>query len=225
MKSRSASWQRRAVTKSVAVVGGVVALACTTGTAYADTPCTMRTTTQSFSWIGDYNKYFAAPNGAFETSADGINAPEWVHTGGSRLYSNYQNPWYINGSSHNRAAFVPASGTLTSAWFCANADEDSIRFFIAPQSQQSRIELTMTVSNGVSQTSKVATMDPSSWTSYRVSSNGWYWRYTPRFMLPDLRDVNGQQWVKLKFRVYPSDGVSVAGAFVDDIMVDPWRTG
>lgn len=224
MQRRAVSWRRRAASWSIGVVGAVAALAIGPATASADSPCTMRTTAQPFSWLGDLNKYFVAPNGTFENSPDGITAPEWTAVGGSRLYSNFQNPWLINGTAHNRAAWVPKGGTLTSGWFCANADEDSMRFFITPQSQQSRIELTMNVSNGVNQISKTVVLNPWSWADYKISKNGWYWNYTPRIMFPDLRDVNGQQWVQLKFRVFASDGTSVAGTFIDDIMVDPWRT-
>ncbi len=222
-RNRSLNWRRRGAKWSVGVVA-LAALAIGPGTASADTPCSTRATSQPFVAMGDSNRYFVAPNGRFEDSADGVSATEWSHTGGSRLDSGFQNPWYINAASDAQAAWIPRGGTLTSAWFCANSDEDSIRFFVSPQTASSRLELTMTVSNGVDQTSTTTVLDPWSFGDATVADNGSSWFYSPRLMLPDLRDVDGRQWVQLKFRTISSMRRSYAGIFVDDIMVDPWRS-
>lgn len=173
-------------------------------TSFADVPCSTRTTKAYFSPWGDTNQYFPAPGGTFEGSANTAFA------GGAKVVAD-QEPWKVAGSTHAKAAQIPAGGSVKLEKFCVNSDEDSLRlFYKKPGVAGSALWIHVRVTSGVNVATNELTVDG--------STAGW--AVLNRMMLPDIRDASGRQWVEITL------GTRNAAATwrVDDVMIDPWRT-
>ena len=191
---------RLTVALAVAASGLVVA---TSQVATAAIGCSTRTTTRPFKAWGDNNAYFVAPGGTFESSVG------WTGSSLSRAAGN--EPWKINGSGHGYSLKIGARGQAKSAQFCVNSDEDSMRlFFKSPGVSGASLKLHIEVISGVNR----ATND------YDINGSTAGWALMQRIMLPDIRDASGQQYVSITLT---AQGTS-ATWYVDDVMIDPWKS-
>ncbi len=187
------------ITSTTVAAGGIGA-----GGVDAAENCTTRSTKQAFSQWGDSNQYFTVTNGTFESGTGG-----WTLTSGVTT-KNDQATWKVNGASHSKALSIPGGGSAEAPFMCVNSDEDSMRFFYrnptgnGSANLQVKIEVKSDLGQAVN-----------TWT-VGTSSTGW--NVSPRIMLPNLRDANGQQWIRLSFTSINTPAAWV----VDDVMIDPW---
>ncbi len=197
----------------MAATVGALTLAIGAPAAQADTPCQDRSTSAAFSFVGDSNQYFAAPNGSFDTTA------EWSHYG-SWMANGVGSPVNLARGIYTRSDYMPAGSTTTSTWTCVRGNEDTIRFLVKPSGANGNLKLRLYVSdpnayNGMSY--KDVVISPTSpGTPYGAS--GWY--VTPRISIPWSPYWDNTQWILFQFS---SEGTS-GGWYVDDMMIDPWRT-
>ena len=191
---------RLTVALAVSATGVVVASGEVANAAIA---CGARTTSKPFTAWGDNNAYFAAPDGTFESSVG------WTGRSLSRVAGN--EPWKINGSGHGYSLKIAAAGQANSAQFCVNSDEDSLRlFYKSPGVSGASLKLHIDVVSGVNR----ATND------YDIGGATAGWALMQRIMLPDIRDASGQQYVTITLTAQGTN----ATWYVDDVMVDPWKS-
>lgn len=205
---------RRPLTTVVTAALAAVALGLGAPAAYADTPCQDRTSHGAFAFAGDSNQYFAQPNGNFDTNA------EWTHYG-SRIVDGVNSPVNVARGATNRAGYLTGWSTMLSTWTCVRGNEDSVRFLVKPVGASPGIlNLRLFVSDPTARTGwtiKEVPIDPSSpGTAY--GNTGWY--VTPRITIPWSPYWDNTQWVSFNFTSQSASG----GWYVDDVMIDPWRT-
>ena len=197
----------------LAAAFGVLTLAVGTPAAMADTACQDRSTSASFSFTGDWNQYFSAPNGSFDS-----NSAEWFHYG-SRVVDGVGSPVNVAGGAYTRSAFLPGYSAMNSTWTCVRGNEDTVRFLIKPNgSSAGNLTLKLYVSDPTSATGwsiKQISINPSS--AGTPVGNGWY--VTPRISIPWTPYWDNIQWISFSFNTQNS-----SGWYVDDVMIDPWRS-
>ncbi len=206
--------RRSVLATALAATVGAIVLGIGAPAAYADTPCRDRTTTAAFSFAGDSNQYFAAANGSFDASTD------WTLYG-SRIVDGIGSPVNAARGTAVRSAFLPGSSSLVSSWTCVRGNEDSARFLVKPVgSAPGDLRLRLFVSDPSASSGwsfKTITLSAASpGTPY--GNTGWY--VTPRITIPWTPYWDSTQWVSFNFTSAASSG----GWYVDDVMIDPWRT-
>ena len=196
----------------LAAAFGALALAVSAPAAMADTACQDRSTSSSFSFTGDWNQYFAAPNGSFDSNS------EWFHYG-SRIVDGVGSPVNVARGVYTRSAFLSGTNTMNSTWTCVRGNEDTVRFLVKPNgSNPGNLTLRLYVSDPTSATGwsiKQISINPSS--AGTPVGNGWY--VTPRITIPWTPYWDSIQWISFSFNTQDS-----SGWYVDDVMIDPWRS-
>lgn len=198
----------------LATAVGAAVLGLSAPAANADTPCQDRSTRAAFSFAGDSNQYFVAPNGSFDTDA------EWIHYG-SRTVSGVNSPVNVANGASARAGYLSGTSTMLSTWTCVRGNEDTVRFLVKPVgTSPGTLTLRLFVSdpNAYSGWSiKEVKFSPTApGTAY--GTTGWY--VTPRISIPWSPYWDNTQWISFNFNASASSG----GWLVDDVMIDPWRS-
>lgn len=166
--------------------------------------CTARSLSQPFTPWGDTNSYFLAPSGTFE-----YGVGSWTVAGSAWPVAENE-PWRVNGASHATSMQLLPNSSIRSRSFCVGYDEDSIRFFVRrPGVWGSALTIRVIVTNP----------NGSAENTYSMSGASFGWSPSPRIVMPNVRDANGQQTVTIE--IMPDDTGAVW--MVDDVMVDPWR--
>jgi hypothetical protein len=183
--------------------------------AKADVPCGQRSTSMAFSRWGDNNKYFRSPGGHFEYSSTASVDDSWgevpniysIDRIGPSLRANVDDPWDISGPG-TRSLWVKPAKAYVSPTFCVASDEESIRFVA-----KGPVGQTVTV--------RVLVQSARGWTGVdHVITGTGDWAVVNALPIPDLRDDAGEQWVNIKF----GNASGTSNWYVDNVMVDPWRT-
>lgn len=200
------------LTALVAAAFGAVALAVSAPAAMADTACQTRSTSTAFSFVGDGNQYFAAPDGSFDRSDN------WYDYG-SRLVDGVGSPANAANGSYTRSAFIPSYSSMTSAWSCVYGNEDTVRLLLKPNGYSAgtlKLQVYTSNPNAINGWSvKTISIDPT--TAGTPVGSGWY--VTPRISIPWTPYWDNTQWVSLSFATQGG-----SGWYVDDVMIDPWRS-
>lgn len=203
MTRRLTRWIARVTGLAVVLAAGTVASQASPAAAAT---CPARTLSKPFSSFGDTNDYFLAPDATFESGTG-----SWALSSASVVSGN--EPWKVFGSTHAKSLKLNASGTATTPSMCIATAEDSMRFFYrSPGVAGAKLHVHIHVTSGVN----VATND------YDVDGTVAGWAVSQRIMLPDIRDASGMQTITITFQPRNS---STATWQLDDVSIDPWRTG
>ena len=195
------------MTASVVVVGVTVAK--------ADVPCGQRANSKAFARWGDNNNYFRSPGGNFEYSSTAGVDDSWAETWdiysidriAPSLRASQDDPWDVSGPG-TKSLLIKPSKAYVSPTFCVASDEESIRFVTKGPTGQ-----TMTV--------RVLVQSARGWEGVdHVLTGTGSWAVAPQLPIPNLRDDSGEQWVNIKFGSTSGTG----SWYVDNVMVDPWRS-
>jgi hypothetical protein len=114
------SFRRLRTTLTLALVAGIALLAATTGPASAGLACPTPTSTPFSRWADNAN-YAYAPNGGFETAANG-----WTVTAGKVVAGN--EGFYVHAASDKYSLKLPASASATSPAMCISLLSGKMRF-------------------------------------------------------------------------------------------------
>jgi hypothetical protein len=162
-----------------------------------------------FSQWGDTNSYYLAPGGSFEGTPDQVG---WTLSGATLTSGN--EPFYVNASGDSQSLTIAGGGSATSPYFCVDNTMTSLRFFAqqAAAGGDLRVQALVQTSDGV-QTVSLADLADGSMPSWAPSQ-------------PIIGDTSGLAdgqtvQVALQFSV----PVSSAAWQIDDVYVDPWRSG
>ena len=163
-----------------------------------------------FSQWGDNNNYFLVPGGSFEGTADQVG---WTLSGASLTAGN--EPFYVNNSGDGQSLTINGGGSATSPFFCVDNTMTSLRFFAQQVSPGAGLHVQALVQNpdGSVTTAPVAHLLDGSMSS---------WAPTDPISGDTSGLANDQTLnVALQFTVRASS----ASWLIDDVYVDPYRTG
>jgi hypothetical protein len=208
---------RRARIALAAAVTGAALFAAIPGTAsagilVASAPsCDNGATSQPFTSWGDYNNYFLAPGGNFESGAAG-----WT-LNGARVVGD-QEPWRVNRDHGSRALQVPAGRSVVSPTMCVGIENPSMRFFahrsgggLLAAASQLVVTARVETSLGLVIEVPVGTIN--------LLSNGTTWNRTPtQIVLASLLPLLPGEHTPVQFRFA---AVGTADWVIDDVFVDP----
>ena len=190
----------------------VMALAClglfaAPGVAFA--LCPAQAVSTPFSHWGDANRYFPLPGGSFEGSAGQLG---WTLSGASLTSGNER--FFVNGSGDRQSLSIAGGGSATSPFFCVDNTMRSLRFFAqqAAAGGDLRVQALVQTRGGVRAVPLADLADRSmpSWAPTQPITDG-------AAALAHRRSLRAA----LRFSV----PASAASWQIDDVYVDPWRSG
>jgi hypothetical protein len=165
--------------------------------------CDGATLSQPFAPWADFNYYKLAPGGDGSLTGWSLQGAASKTSGGE--------PWNVSGSANNSLS-LSTGGSGTSPMTCVNAAYPTFRFFARTDSQGSTVAVSVVYDTALGQvTIPVGTV---------ALSGGW----SPSLPMTTLSPITGAlsggtAQVSLRF-------TEVSGsAQIDDVYVDPWRSG
>jgi hypothetical protein len=204
--------------KSARRVAALTALACFAVPAAAQAACPTPPTAKVFQSFGDSSDYFLAPNGGFES---GTTA--WTVSNASVVSGNESSQ--LHGSADAHSLRIAPGGEAVSAPICVDTTRTGYRFFArqpgAVAGSSLKVSIRFVGPDGVARDQQIDTLSGAS-----------YQPWTPsRFWDPSIATRIFQQLgftadttasMRLVF-----DAANVYGASwrIDDLYVDPYRTG
>ncbi len=190
----------------------ILAIACGVffaGTGAAFASCPAQPLSSPFSQWGDANSYFLVPGGSFEGTPDQVG---WTLNNATLTAGN--EPFNVGGPSDAQSLAIQAGGSATSPYFCVDDTMSDLRFFAQQMSAGSDLQIQALVqtAHGVA-TVAVADLADGSMPA---------WAPTQPIAGDTAAIPNGASvMAALQFSV-----PATAGAWqLDDIYVDPWRSG
>ncbi len=182
-----------------------VALASNSTLATCQTPAV----STPFSQWGDTNSYYLAPGGSFEGTTGQVG---WTLSGASLTAGN--EPFHVGGSGDGQSLTIDGGGSATSPYFCVDNTMTSLRFFAQQVTSGGDLQVQALVQtpNGPQAVSLADLADGSmpSWAPTQPIGGN----------TSGLADGQTVQ-VALQFSVPASS----AAWQIDDLYVDPWRSG
>jgi hypothetical protein len=177
------------------------------GAAFAS--CPPQALSTPFSQWGDTNSYFLIPGGSFEGTADQVG---WTLNDATLTPGN--EPFQVDGASDDQSLTINAGGNATSPYFCVDNTMTDLRLFAQEVSPGGDLHVKALVQtpDGVARVPLADLADGSmpNWAPTDPITGD-------TSSIPDGDSV----MVALRFSVPGS-----AGAWqLDDIYVDPWRSG
>ncbi len=194
------------------VIGRILALTCglfLAGAGAAFASCAPQPLSTPFSQFGDTNSYFLVPGGSFEGTQDQLG---WTLDGAALTAGN--EPFTVGGAADGQSLTIAAGGSATSPYFCVDNTMSSLRLFAQEATGGSDLQLqAMVQTPGGVDTVPLSTLADGSMPN---------WAPTQPIIgntsgIPDGASV----MVALQFSVPASQGAWQ----IDDVYVDPWRSG
>jgi hypothetical protein len=176
----------------------------------ADTPASCDTTSsRAFASVdGDRSNYVLVPGGSFENGA-----PGWTLGRGAAVVSGNE-PWKVHGTADSHSLYVPSGSSVTTPPMCFAPGDWHMRFFaVSSSSSFSSLQVRVRVRSlfGV-----LSILDGG-----KISTNS-AWQPSPRLALT-LTNVTGLLTTDaVSFQFIPSDSASWR---IDDVYLDPWKSG
>jgi hypothetical protein len=171
----------------------------------SDTPATCDTkTSQPFARWGDMRNYVLVPGGSFESGAVG-----WKLNGGAKVVSGNE-PFYVRSTADRHSLYLPAGSSVTTPPMCFGLGDWNVRYF-SVGSGTVRVKIVVKSLLGV-----LSVLDGG------TASSGSTWRPSPKVGLL-LTNVTGLLAVdSISLRFVPAN---TAGIRIDDVYLDPWKSG
>jgi hypothetical protein len=193
-------------------LGRVLSVGCCVffaGAGAASASCPTQPLTTPFSQWGDTNSYFLIPGGSFEGTPDQVG---WSLSNASLTTGN--EPFNVGGASDGQSLTIDAGGSATSPYFCVDDTMSDMRLFANEASAGSDLQVQALV-----QTDRGVTAIPLADLADGSVPN---WAPTQPITGDTAAIPSGHSvMVALQFQV-----PATAGAWqLDDIYVDPWRSG
>ncbi len=187
--------------------------------AAASAACTPLATTQAFAKFGDAREYYPAPGGSFENGG-----PGWTLTSGARIVSGNENLGVQSGS---KALELPVGGTATSPAFCVDQSQPSFRFGARLSSLDGGYAALVVYRNDAGQVTKTTFTSSAAGTYFNGSTSWNPSAISPLATKIPLTSADATASVQITFvGTTKSYGQWVgAKAYVDSVMVDPYRRG
>ena len=172
----------------------------------SDTPSVCDTNaTQPFARFGDYRNYVLTPGGSFEPGTAG-----WKFAGGAKIVAGNET-FYVRSTSDRYSLYLPSGSSATSPPMCFDPGDWTVRFFSSGTGTV-RVKIVVKSVLGV-----LSVLDGGS-----VSSGSSTWRPSPdvRLLLTNVCGLLATDSISLRF--VPAN---TAGLRIDDVYLDPWKSG
>ena len=196
---------RTALGRTLAVTCGVFFAGA--GAAFAS--CAPQPLSTPFSQWGDTNSYFLVPGGSFEGTADQVG---WTLDNASLTAGN--EPFNVGSPSDDQSLTIDAGGSATSPYFCVDDSMSDLRLFAEQVTAGSDLQVTALVQTpGGTDSVPIADLADGSMPNWAPTQpiTG------DTSSIPDGDSV----MAAVQFTVPAS-----AGAWqLDDVYVDPWKSG
>jgi hypothetical protein len=160
--------------------------------------------TQPFARWGDKNYYVLVPGGAFEPGS-----PAWKLIGGAKVVSGNE-PFYVHSAADRYSLYLPSGSSVTTPPMCFDLGDWHLRFFSAG-SGTVRVKIVVKSLLGI-----VSVLDGG------TVSSGSTWRPSPEvgLLLTNVCALLATDSISL--RISPAN---TAGIRIDDVYLDPWKSG
>jgi hypothetical protein len=171
----------------------------------SDTPSTCdESASQPFRRWGDSNYYVLVPGGSFEPGTAG-----WKLSGGAKVVKGNE-PFYVNSTADRYSLYLPSGSSATTPPMCFDFSDWHLRFFSAG-SGTVRVKIVVKSLLGV-----VSVLDGGS------VSSGSTWKPSPEvgLLLTNLCGLISTDSISL--RIVPAN---TSGIRIDDVYLDPWKSG
>ena len=171
----------------------------------SDTPSVCDTkASQPFARFGDYRYYVLTPGGSFEPGS-----AAWKLSGGARVVSGNET-FYVHSSSDRYSLYLPAGSSVTSPPMCFAPGDWTMRFFSSGGGSV-RVKVVVKSLLGV-----VSILDGG------TVSSGSTWKPSAdvRLLLTNVCGVLATDSISL--RLSPAN---TSGLRIDDVYLDPWKSG
>ena len=171
----------------------------------SDTPATCdESASQPFKRWGDDNHYVLVPGGSFEPGS-----PAWKLSGGAKIVTGNE-PYYVHSSADRYSLYLPSGSSVTTPPMCFDLGDWHLRFFSAG-SGTVRVKIVVKSVLGV-----LSVLDGG------TVSSGSTWRPSPEvgLLLTNLCGLLATDSISL--RISPTN---TAGLRIDDVYLDPWKSG
>jgi hypothetical protein len=171
----------------------------------SDTPATCdASASQPFKRWGDSNYYVLVPGGSFEPGS-----PAWKLSGGAKIVTGNE-PYYVHSSADRYSLYLPSGSSVTTPPMCFDLGDWHLRFFSAG-SGAVRVKIVVKSLLGV-----LSVLDGG------TVSSGSTWRPSPEvgLLLTNLCGLLATDSISL--RISPAN---TAGLRIDDVYLDPWKSG
>jgi hypothetical protein len=174
--------------------------------------CTTQSTSKPFSEWGDTNSYFLASGGDFE----GGLLTDWAPVAAGLTAGN--EPFYVHSTSDRTSVTLLGGGSVISPPFCVDSTMPYFRFFAHQSARGSDLKVTLVLLNGTdvlgSQTPTVADLADGSTPTWAPTA--------PLKLTYGLAVPPGQT---LTAELLIQAGIGLGRWQIDDVYVDPYRTG
>jgi hypothetical protein len=202
--------------KSARRVAALTALACFALPAAAQAACPTPPTVKAFQAFGDSSDYFLADNGGFES---GTTA--WTVSNASVVSGNESS--HVHGSADARSLKIAPGGEAVSSPICVDTTRTGYRFFARQPGlgPDMKVSIRFVGPDGVARDLPVDTLPGAGYQSWTPSR---FW--DPSIATQIFRQLGFTADTTASIRlVFDVANVSGAAWRIDDVYIDPYRTG
>jgi hypothetical protein len=199
-------------------VAALTALACFAVPAAAQAACPTPPTAKVFQAFGDSSDYFLAPNGGFESGT-----ANWTVSNASVVTGNES--YFLNGGSDTHSLKIAPGGQAVSAPFCIDTTRTGYRFFARQRGTTPGGSLKVSIRyvgrDGVTRDQKIDAVAGANYLSWAPSR---FWNPSIATQIFKAMGFTDQDTMSIRL-VFDADDLSGPAWQVDDLYIDPFRTG
>jgi hypothetical protein len=171
----------------------------------SDTPSVCDTTaSQPFARFGDYRHYVLTPGGSFEPGS-----AAWKLSGGAKVVSGNET-FYVRSSSDRYSLYLPAGSSATSPPMCFDSGDWTVRYF---SSGTGTVRVKIVVKSLLGVLSVLDGGTVSSGSTWKPSAD-------VRLLLTNVCGLLATDSISLRF-----SPANTSGLRIDDVYLDPWKSG
>jgi hypothetical protein len=196
----------------------LTALACFAVPAAAQAACPTPPTAKAFQAFGDSSDYFLAPNGGFESGTT-----SWSVSNASVVSGNESSQ--LHGSADSHSLRIAPGGEAVSAPICIDTTRTGYRFFArlpgAVNGSSLKVSIRFTGADGVTRDLPIDTLGGASYQSWTPSR---FWDPSIATRVFQQLGFTADTTASIRL-VFDASNVYGASWRIDDLYVDPFRTG
>ena len=196
----------------------LAAAACFVAPAAAQAACEPTATVKAFQAFGDSSDYFLAPNGGLESGSAGWQLTKALVVSGNESH-------FVNAKSDTRSLSIAPGGRAVTSAFCVDTTRTGFRFFAQQPATSSGPNLTVSIiwvgPDGVTRNLRV---DRLAGANYRSWTPSRFWAPELAAQLFKRLGLTAADTASVRL-VFQAENVPGPAWRVDDLFIDPFRTG
>ena len=196
----------------------LAAAACFAAPAAAQAASEPTATVKAFQAFGDSSDYFLAPNGGLESGSAG-----WQLTNASVVSGNES--YFVNAKSDTRSLSIAPGGRAVTSAICVDTTRTGFRFFakqaVSATGPNLKVSILWVGPDGVTRNLSV---DKLAGTNYRSWTPSRFWAPQLAAQLFQRLGLTAQDTASVRL-VFQAENVAGPAWRVDDLFIDPFRSG